>query len=391
MGFDGWQSITIEDFVSLQRGHDLTASQQQPGKIPVMGSSGISGFHNVAKAKGPGVTIGRSGVGSFGVVNYSVVDYWPHNTVLYVTDFRGNHERFVYYFFKAFDFNPYNSGSAQSSLNRNYLYTVPIKIPPLDKQKKIAHILGILDDKIELNQQMNRTLEGIACAIFKSWFIDFDPVRAKLDGRQPTGMDAETAALFPDSFEDSPLGKIPKGWEVRSIGDCIIRLQVGKKYNQKTVSKNGKIPVLDQGKSGIIGYHNNKPGVITSIEKPVAVFANHTCYMRLITFPFSTIQNVIPFIGNGVNTTWLYYATLDTQPFVEYKGHWPDFVFNKIVVPKKEETLFFGRIITPIIQRIARNHEEIKIINSLREKLLPKLISGELHFKDAEMIIEEVA
>ena len=97
----------------------------------------------------------------------------------------------------------------------------PLPVPPLDEQKAIAHILGTLDDKIELNQQMNRTLEAIARAIFKSWFVDFDPVRAKMDGRQPAGMDAATADLFPDSFEDSPLGKIPKGWKVTALGDLV--------------------------------------------------------------------------------------------------------------------------------------------------------------------------
>jgi len=87
------------------------------------------------------------------------------------------------------------------------------------EQKAIARILGTLDDKIELNRQMNQTLEEMASAIFKSWFIDFDPVKAKAVGKQPEGMDAETAALFPDSFEDSTMGKIPKGWEVGRFDD----------------------------------------------------------------------------------------------------------------------------------------------------------------------------
>jgi type I restriction enzyme S subunit len=108
-------------------------------------------------------------------------------------------------------------GATMPNLNTSILSALPFVVPPLDEQKEIAHILGTLDDKIELNQQMNRALEGIARALFKSWFIDFDPVYAKFDGRQPTGMDAETAALFPDSFDDSPLGKIPKGWGINLV------------------------------------------------------------------------------------------------------------------------------------------------------------------------------
>jgi type I restriction enzyme S subunit len=98
--------------------------------------------------------------------------------------------------------------------NLAYLRSFPILLPPLPVQREIAHILGSLDDKIELNRRMNATLESMARALFRSWFVDFDPVRAKAEGRQPEGMDAETAALFPDSFEDSALGEIPAGWRV---------------------------------------------------------------------------------------------------------------------------------------------------------------------------------
>ena len=96
-----------------------------------------------------------------------------------------------------------------------------LTLPPLAEQRAIAHILGTLDDKIELNRRMNETLEAMARALFKSWFVDFDPVRAKREGRQPAGMDKATAALFPDAFQDSPLGKIPKGWQVERIEELV--------------------------------------------------------------------------------------------------------------------------------------------------------------------------
>lgn len=119
-----WQTTTLGSFVTLQRGHDLPEAERRAGTVPVMGSAGITGYHDTAKANGPGVTIGRSGVGSMGVVSYSPLDYWPHNTTLYVTDFRGNDERFTYYFLKSLNLRRYDSGSAQSSLNRNYLYPI---------------------------------------------------------------------------------------------------------------------------------------------------------------------------------------------------------------------------------------------------------------------------
>src|SRR5205823_7777925 len=119
------------------------------------------------------------------------------------------------------------TGSTVSNLRIPLLEALPIPHPPLTEQKAIAAVLGALDDKIELNRQMNATLEAMARALFQSWFVDFDRVRAKLDGRQPTGLDPATAALFPNEFEDSEVGAIPKGWRVGTIGgiadviDCL--------------------------------------------------------------------------------------------------------------------------------------------------------------------------
>jgi type I restriction enzyme S subunit len=218
MGRDAWADVTLGEFVTLQRGHDLPDQDRRHGTVPILGSFGVTGWHDVAKAKGPGVTVGRSGA-SFGVVAFSKEDFWPLNTALYVIDFHGNDERFAYYFLKNFDFSGHNSGSAQPSLNRNYIHPLPVQVPPLAEQRAIARILGALDDKIELNRKTNATLEAMARALFKSWFVDFDPVRAKAAGRAPSGMDAETAKLFPSEFVDSELGDIPRGWSVASIGD----------------------------------------------------------------------------------------------------------------------------------------------------------------------------
>lgn len=114
-----------------------------------------------------------------------------------------------------------NVGTASPTLNRNHVHPIKTLWPPLPEQKAIAHILGTLDDKIELNQQMNQTLEAMAKAIFKSWFVDFEPVRAKMEGRQPIGIDAATADLFPNSFDESALGLIPMGWKVSTIGESV--------------------------------------------------------------------------------------------------------------------------------------------------------------------------
>src|ERR1019366_2055922 len=135
-----WRETTLGEFVALQRGHDLTEPERRPGRVPVMGSAGQNGFHDTALAKGPGIVIGRSGA-SFGQVHLCANDYWPHNTSLYVTDFKGNDPHFAFYFLKALDFDRYNSGSAQPSLNRNFIYPITIRVPQPGEQRDIASVL----------------------------------------------------------------------------------------------------------------------------------------------------------------------------------------------------------------------------------------------------------
>jgi type I restriction enzyme S subunit len=256
----------------------------------------------------------------------------------------------------------------------------------LPVQEEIASLLGALDDRIDLLRETNATLEAIAQALFKSWFIDFDPVRAKQKGLAPAGMDEATAALFPDGFEESELGLLPRGWRVGKFEDFIRRLTVGKKFDQKTVGAIGAVPVLDQGKSGVIGFHNEAPGVHASLENPVLVFANHTCYMRLITFDFSAIQNVLPFVGLGVDTVWAFYATRGRMKFSEYKGHWPDFAIEKMAIPSDLLTLAFRGFVDPLMRGVRSNELQAQTLATLRDTLLPRLISGQLRLPEAESL-----
>ncbi|MEK7755427.1 MAG: restriction endonuclease subunit S, partial [Acidobacteriota bacterium] len=208
-----WPIRTVGDLVTLQRGIDLPDAERHEGSVPIMGSFGITGRHNVAACIGPGVTVGRSGA-SIGVVSYIKEDYWPLNTCLYVRDFHGNSPRFTYYFLKTLDLARLNSGSAQPSLNRNFVHPVPVAFPARPEQDTIASILGALDDKIGLNRRMNGTLEAMARAIFRDWFVDFGPTRAKIEGRAPY-LAPEIWAVFPDRVDDE--GR-PVGWNGSFVG-----------------------------------------------------------------------------------------------------------------------------------------------------------------------------
>ena len=166
--------IPLNEFVTLQRGFDLPKGDRIEGSIPVVASTGVGGHHNEAKVTAPGVVIGRSG--SIGGGQYIQDDFWPLNTTLWVKDFKGHHPRFVYYLFKSIDFSTFNVGSGVPTLNRNHLSSLMVRNIGVDNEKEIAKFLGDLDDKIDLNKKTNQTLEQMAQALFKSWFVDFAPV-----------------------------------------------------------------------------------------------------------------------------------------------------------------------------------------------------------------------
>ena len=303
-------------------------------------------------------------------------------------------------------------GTTQQYIPLGELRNLPILKPNSEEHlQNTIEQLSSLDKKIQLNTQINQTLEQIAQALFKSWFVDFDPVRAKaqalsnglsleqaelaamqaITGKTPEELTAlsqtqpdryaelaESAKAFPCEMVEVDGGKVPKGWEVKRIEEVIKKIPVGKKYSSKTAFSEGLVPILDQGRSGVIGYHNDEPGVKASIEDPIIVFANHTCYMRLISYDFSAIQNVFAFKGKECDVFWVYLATLGKQGFVEYKGHFPDFLIKEIIVPPKELTALFGKYVKESFSKIFINDRENSSLAKIRDLLLPKLLSGDV-------------
>ena len=182
------------------------------------------------------------------------------------------------------------SGGAREgqSISEDILFNLEVNVPDNNDIENLVRIVDFFNSKIELYQQMNETLEEIAMTLFKSWFIDFDPVRAKAEGR-PTRLSKKVSDLFPDTFEESELGEIPEGWKVCELKEILDRLPVGKRYSNKNSLQEGKTPIIDQSIDGVIGYHNNDDFIEASSSIPVMTFANHTCNLRLVDFNFSTI------------------------------------------------------------------------------------------------------
>ena len=215
-----WTSTTIGDFCPFTYGKGLPADKRKPGDVPVVSSAGITGTHDESLVNKKGIVIGRKG--TVGSLTYCDRPFWAIDTAFYIADEPKKRDlRYTYYLLKTLSLESMNSDSAVPGLNRENAHSIEITVPSLELQNKIASHLSVLDDKIEVNQRINATLEAMARALFQSWFIDFDPVRAKLDGNKPIGIDELTANLFPDTFQDSELGNIPKGWAIKPVGEVV--------------------------------------------------------------------------------------------------------------------------------------------------------------------------
>lgn len=166
---ENWKEVRLNDFVWFQRGYDLPKAKFKEGNVPVYGSTTILGYHNIPKVKAPGIITGRSG--TLGVMQFAKEDFWPHNTSLWVKDFKGNDEKFAYYLLQCLDFSLFNSGGAVPTLNRNVLNSFVINLPPLPTQRKIASILSAYDDLIENNLKRIKLLEEKAQLTYEEWFV----------------------------------------------------------------------------------------------------------------------------------------------------------------------------------------------------------------------------
>ena len=290
---------------------------------------------------------------------------------------------------------------------------LPVLLPPIERQEDIAYVLGALDDKIELNRKSNETLEDIAKALFKSWFVDFDPVRARAEGR-PTGLPDEISELFPDSFEESELGEIPSGWRVDEIGnvvECVggstpstkeseywdggvnhwatpkdlsdlsepFLLDTAKKITDMGVAKisSGILPV------GTILLSSRAPvGYVAVARVPVSVNQGFIAMKPSALLPTNfllnwTLANVQQFKDRASGTT---FAEISKKAFRPVP----------VLLPRLEIVNAFTKTVEPLYEKVVLNMKQSASLTCLRDTLLPRLISGELRVPDAEKILGEV-
>lgn len=234
-----WKEYTLGDVLNIKRGYDLPHSEMKGGDIPVAGSNGIIGTHNVATPVEPCITVGRSGsAGSTFIYDRA----WAHNTTLYIEDFKGNDPKYLYYLLLSLPLKKMAGGSAVPSLNRNHIHPLNILFPTsLEEQRRIASILSSLDDKIAINRRICENLEAQAQALFKHWFIDFAPFKNK-------------------TFIETEMGKIPEGWRVGKFTE-IFDLGPGgtPKTSEKAFWEDGTIPFFSpKDVSGVYCFETEK-------------------------------------------------------------------------------------------------------------------------------------
>ena len=295
------------------------------------------------------------------------------------------------------------------------LKSIELSIPPLPEQKAISHILGTLDDKIELNRKTNETLEAMAKALFKSWFVDFEPVRAKAEGR-PTGLPAVISNLFPDSFKDSELGEIPSGWKVGTIASSVGEVFDGPHATPKEAEegnvflgiKNMTGSSLNLSDVKLIGHDDwsqwtrrvepRADDIVFTYEAALGLFAvipnglkcclgrrmalirtkatncsSHFWFHQFIAKPFQKV----------IEERSIHGATVNRTPLTEFPGY-------PILEPPENLRLAFDHTVSSLWARINAAANQTSSLTSLRDTLLPKLISGELRIPDAEKMLEEV-
>jgi type I restriction enzyme S subunit len=390
-------------------------ADRRVGPYPYYGASGIVDYVDKYLFDGEYLLIAEDGE-NLRTCNTPIAflargQFWVNNHAHIV---RGNSEadtRFLMYALSGADISGYLTGSTMPKLTQGNMNRIALLVPPLSEQRAIANILGTLDDKIELNRRMNETLDGIARVIFKSWFVNFDPVRAKAEGRN-TGLPKHITDLFPDSFVDSELGEVPKAWYIRALYNCADYINGSAFRNEHFSSDRTGLPIIKIGelKAGITGQTEFTNVVLD----PKYRISTGDLLFSWSGSPDTSIDTFIWTNGEGwlnqhifkiqfkrlEEKFFVYFLLRHLKPvFIEIArnkqttglGHITAQDLRRLETPFPTDTvlLAFNEIAAPLFQKIFFTRLESRTLVNLRDALLPKLISSELRVKDAERFIEK--
>lgn len=366
-----WRNGELGNFITLKRGFDLPQQKREDGQVPIFSSSGITGTHSTAMVNAPGVITGR--YGTIGEVFYAAEDFWPLNTTLFVEDFHGNDAEFIYYFLKTLEWSKFTSASAVPGINRNTVHKETVSLPDIETQRRIASTLSMLDEKIKTNTEINDNLEQQAQALYKAWFVDLIPYNRVMPSDWFNG-------TVDDLAKEIICGKTPSTKISEYYGGDIPFITIpdmhGKIYTisterclstygantqaKKTLPKNA-ICVSCIGTAGLVTLVASKSQTNQQINSiiPKDNFSPYYIYLLM-----QTLSEVINKLGQGGSTI----VNLSKAQFGKIK----------VCIPSVATMRGFDEIVAPLFTMILKNQKEIIRLSSLRDTLLPKLMSGEL-------------
>lgn len=370
-----WKTTELGNVITLKRGYDLPQQKRNSGLIPIFSSSGVSGSHNTAMVKAPGVITGR--YGTIGQVFYADTDFWPLNTTLYVEDFHGNDPHFIYYFLKTLAWEKFTSASAIPGINRNTVHKEIVRIPDVETQKAIAKYLLMIDEKIKNNEQINDNLEQQAITIFNE-------LAKSSDSKKPLSEFIKIKHGY--AFKGDYISTEDNGIVLVTPGNFCIgggfkenkcKYFTGDYPNDYVLQPNSLIVTMtDLSKEAdTLGYsalvpqsservylHNQRIGLVEPINTDIPLSYVYW-YMRSYEYHMSIV-------GSASGST-----VKHTSPGRISEQHIP--------IPDKNSLEQYAAILDNINTIVSRNNAENTYLHSLREALLPKLMSGEISVDDA--------
>lgn len=367
----GWRECKLGTQINLKRGYDLPSQSRIAGNIPIYSSSGVSGYHSVKMCDGPGVITGR--YGTIGQIFFSTSSYWPLNTTLYVQDFKGNAELFVYYFLKQIDWEKYSDKSAVPGVNRNDVHQEEVKFPPLPEQKTIASVLSSLDNKIDLLHRQNATLEAMAETLFRQWFVveareDWEEKKLKEVvnigiGRTPPRNEHQ---WFTDNSSDI------KWISIKDMGNDGAYIFNTSEYLTKAAVEQFNIPVIP------------KETVVLSFKMTVGRVA-------ITTDDMLSNEAIAHFKFNSKTPFTIEYLYLFFKSYrFDLLGSTSSIVtsinsamIREMTIPVPDDLTMQRFAVTTKAQfrKILENQRQIRTLEKVRDTLLPKLMSGEVRVK----------
>jgi type I restriction enzyme S subunit len=405
-----WPLVPARELFALRYGKALVETRRRPGSTVVFGSNGPCGLHDRPLFKGPGVILGRKGQGPLGV-KWSADDYWVIDTAYSLQPLTDLIDlRFAHHLISLIGLNHLKDGTSNPTLSREVFGSQAFPVPPLADQLKIASLLGSLNDKIELNRRMNETLEAIARAIFKDWFVDFGPTRAKTEGRTPY-LAPDIWSLFPNRLDSE--GK-PEGWEMRTLSEFFSIIGGGTPKTTVAEYWNGDIPwfsVVDTPSDGSAFVHATEKSItLRGLEESSArlVSAGTTIItargtvgnLAIAAQDMAFNQSCYALQGEGpVGGSFVFLAAKHMVGQLQTLAHGSVFstitrqTFDALTLPKAPDAVFvaFEELVQCIFSKAKANGAESLKLATMRDLLLPKLMSGEIRLKDTENLVQEAS